>query len=263
MAVESVKFDRAVDYYDQTRGFPPGVEKEIAALVARTGQFTPAARVLEIGVGTGRIALPMSEHVGAIYGVDLSRPMMDRLRAKRTQEAIHLALADASRLPFAAGSFDGAVAVHVFHLIPTWREVLGEVARVLRPGAALVNAGNTDTLDSISGELKRRGEVPHVENVGVSEEDHDTFLVKSGWKPLGEQELIGWSTPFRPADAVAHITNRTSSATWRMTDAQIEQYAEALRRAFIERFGALDSEHIVSRAFAARAFLPPGQSAMA
>ncbi len=34
MSPESVKFDRAVDYYDQTRGFPAGVEGEVAAVIA-------------------------------------------------------------------------------------------------------------------------------------------------------------------------------------------------------------------------------------
>src|SRR5215218_7987283 len=100
MMAQSIAFDRAADYYDQTRAFPPGDEKRAAALLARAGGFTTADHVLEIGVGTGRIALPLAPHVGAIFGIDLSLPMMQRLASKRTGEAIYLTHADATRLPF-------------------------------------------------------------------------------------------------------------------------------------------------------------------
>src|SRR5439155_219267 len=40
--------------------------------------------------------------------------------------------ADAARLPFASGSFDVGTTNHVLHLIPVWRDVLKEIARVTR-----------------------------------------------------------------------------------------------------------------------------------
>src|SRR5262245_28598658 len=132
---ESVAFDRAADYYDQTRGYPPGEERAVASIIAQAGDFNKASRVLEIGVGTGRIALPVSAYTGAYVGVDISRPMMARLKAKQSGEAVYVAEADATLLPFAEHSFDGAAAVHVFHLIPGWQKALAELKRVLRPGA--------------------------------------------------------------------------------------------------------------------------------
>ena len=127
-----VGFDRAAEYYDATRGFPPGVEHRVADLIAETAALTPDACVLEVGVGTGRIARPLARRVRGVVGVDISGAMMKRLQAQRGHAAetgwIELALADAARLPFPDDSFDAAIGVHVFHLIPNWREVLSELA---------------------------------------------------------------------------------------------------------------------------------------
>lgn len=253
---ESIKFDRAVEFYDQTRGFPPGIEKQAAALLARVGGLSKASRSLEIGVGTGRIALPMSEHVGVIIGVDLSRPMMDKLLEKQRGERIALAEADASRLPFPAAAFDGAVAVHVFHLIPTWREVLAELARVLRPGAPLVVARNADRTDSIGDELRRRGMPGRLPNVGIQEEEYDTFLVDAGWRRQGEAEDISWEEPFRPAELLERVRSRSNSGTWRMSDDELARYVEAVRDILAERYPDLDAEYMRAHRFKAEAYLP-------
>ena len=51
-------FDRAAEYYDTTRGYAPGSAEGIRdAIVTYTGAGRNA-RFLELGVGTGRIALP-------------------------------------------------------------------------------------------------------------------------------------------------------------------------------------------------------------
>src|SRR5262245_32739176 len=114
----SVSFDRAAEYYDQTRGFPPGVENPATALFMKAGNLTSHSRVLEIGVGTGRIALPLVSQVGSFFGIDISPAMMHRLRSKPGGEKIALIQGDALHLPFADASLDAVVAVHVFHLIP-------------------------------------------------------------------------------------------------------------------------------------------------
>ena len=253
---ESIKFDRAVDFYDQTRGFPAGIETQAAEIIARAGGFSAASRTLEIGVGTGRIALPMSARVGTIIGVDLSRPMMDKLREKQRDERVWLAEADASRLPFGAGTFDGAVGVHVFHLIPTWREVLAELARVLKPGAPLVVARNADRTDSIGDELRRRGMPGRLPNVGIQEEEYDTFLVDAGWRRKGEPEEISWEEAFRPSYLLERVRSRSNSGTWRMTDDELAHYVEAVKGILAERYPDLDAEYMRAHRFKAEAFLP-------
>jgi ubiquinone/menaquinone biosynthesis C-methylase UbiE len=140
----SVNFDRAASYYDATRGFPPGVAEQVRdAIVARVG-LARDGRILELGVGTGRIALPFVQAGYRFTGVDLAREMLAVFRGKL--EGHHtppsLVQGDVTDLPFASGSFDLVVGVHVLHLVADWRKTLLEARRVLRPGGTLLMAGS-------------------------------------------------------------------------------------------------------------------------
>ncbi len=258
MSTDSVAFDRAADYYDRTRGFPPGVETEVAALIARVGGFTSSSRVLEIGVGTGRIALPLSAHVRGYYGIDLARPMMDRLRAKQTDEPVYVAQGDATRLPFPDHVFDGVIAVHVFHLIPAWREVLGEVTRVLRPGAPLVHGGNgrvvMDKLQEIWRETtheahEAEGAIPHRARM--------TFLADNGWRPQGEAQTAHFVSYRAPQDFLNSMEGRYFSSTWRMSDEQIARGIAAVRAYVAEHYPDPTLREAVEANFQVQAYLPP------
>ncbi len=138
----SVSFDRAAGYYDGTRSLSPGAEGAVTELLA--GELAGLGSILEIGVGTGRIALPLHAAGIDMTGVDLSLPMMEVLRRKNGGRApFSLGLADATRLPFTDDSFGGAVVCHVFHLIPPWPEAAAELLRVIRPGGRIcLEVGN-------------------------------------------------------------------------------------------------------------------------
>jgi ubiquinone/menaquinone biosynthesis C-methylase UbiE len=69
--------------------------------------------------------------------VERARRRLGRLRAGRP---IALAVADATRMPFADGEFDAVFEAGVVHHVPPWREALKEMGRVLRPGGLLVFA---------------------------------------------------------------------------------------------------------------------------
>lgn len=128
----SVSFDRAADYYDQTRARPEPLIAHLLPVLPRDGMC------LEIGVGTGRIAIPLTEKGIELVGVDISREMLKKLVAKRRAGRPRVAVADATRLPFDDRTFASAIAAHVLHLIPGWRSAVDEVLRVLRPGGTLV-----------------------------------------------------------------------------------------------------------------------------
>ena len=136
----SISFDRAADYYDKTRGLPQEHSEALADLLAAE---IGDSRCLEIGVGTGRIALPLYKRGTRLTGVDLSAPMLARLKANAGgQLPFPVLVADATRLPFHDASYDVLLASHVFHLIPDWRQAADEALRVVRPdGALLVDFG--------------------------------------------------------------------------------------------------------------------------
>ncbi len=258
MATESVKFDRAVEYYDETRGYPPGEEKPVAELIARTGGFSSASHILEIGVGTGRIALPVSAHIKSYYGVDISRLMMQKLKKKQAGEPVYIAEADATRLPFPDNTFDGATAVHIFHLIPDWRGALKEVARVLRPDAPLVHCWSKDSdglrklWDTWSAVVPTDSRRP-----GVEWERNPNFLENEGWTTPAEAQTYTYSVNRTVNGFLNMINQRMWSALWTMTDEEIERGLAAVQPIIETEFPDHDAPIVSSTTIYARAYFPP------
>lgn len=137
----SISFDRAAGYYDQTRSLPDALMDQ---LVSRLVEALPReGTCLEIGIGTGRIALPLIQSGIRVVGVDISAEMLRRLREKAGD--VPVAIADATRLPFADRTFHSAIASHVLHLIPAWKAAVDELARVVVPGGIVLASRSGDT----------------------------------------------------------------------------------------------------------------------
>jgi ubiquinone/menaquinone biosynthesis C-methylase UbiE len=136
----SLSFDRAADFYDATRALPPEVAESLTdAIIA---ELRGTERLLEPGVGTGRISRPLTERGIHVVGFDISMLMMAQLRAQLSPRhtSPDLLLADATRMPFRDDSFPAMLFVHVLHLIPGWREAVAEMLRVLAPGGVILSS---------------------------------------------------------------------------------------------------------------------------
>jgi SAM-dependent methyltransferase len=134
---ESVVFDRAAEYYDRTRVTDPAAIRAMVDVLE--SQLGGDGRVLEIGVGTGALALPLRERGLPLVGLDLSMPMMRKLVDKTGGvRPFPLVQGDATRLPLADRSLGGAYARWVLHLISNWRDAVSELCRVVRPGGRVV-----------------------------------------------------------------------------------------------------------------------------
>ena len=142
--------------YDRTR-VPIGVEIILGCLAAGGGSLA-SLRLLDAGCGTGSYTAVLRPHVGAIDAVDLNPSMLGVARAKLDHTpgcpvALHEAGIDA--LPFEDARFDAVMVNQVLHHLPDvphdgWpllRRVLGELARVLRPGgSAIINTCSHEQL---------------------------------------------------------------------------------------------------------------------
>jgi SAM-dependent methyltransferase len=115
-----------------------------ALLAAAAGEWRSAARLLDIGCGAGRNAVPLARAGWDVYGVDLSLPMVTTARARvaaaQLTDRAHILLAPMDRLPFASASFDFIVAHGIWNLARSGGEfgrAVDEASRVARPGCAL------------------------------------------------------------------------------------------------------------------------------
>ena len=105
---------------------------------------SPGGRVLDIGCGAGRNALPLARLGWNVVGTDLSWPML-RAAANRTHEhrlddRLHVILAPMERIPARDRSFDLVIAHGIWNLARSaaqFRRALDEAARVAKPGAGL------------------------------------------------------------------------------------------------------------------------------
>jgi SAM-dependent methyltransferase len=141
MITDSISFDRAAGYYDRTRALPVELAARQTEMLA--GVLTGCTAVLEIGVGTGRIALPLWRRGVSVVGLDLSAAMLRRLRANAGGDNFPLVMGDATRIPFGETTLDAVVAAHVLHLIPEWRQAVAEIHRVLRSGGIFLQTRGT------------------------------------------------------------------------------------------------------------------------
>lgn len=115
----------------------------LCAVLRAFGDMT-GLRVLDLGCGKGRFAARLVERGARVIGLDVSSAMLGQARGLARVRGT------ARRLPFAAGSFDGVVAIEVFEHFSAagLDDALAELKRVLRPGGLLAvvdkNAGALD-----------------------------------------------------------------------------------------------------------------------
>lgn len=97
-------------------------------------------RVLDIGCGAGRNAVPLAQAGAAVCGADLSWAMLSAAAARNTPAMVSLALAPMDILPWRDRVFDLIVAHGIWNLARSGAELrraIGEAARVAAPDARL------------------------------------------------------------------------------------------------------------------------------
>jgi len=241
----SVSFDRAAEYYDETRAIDR--EALAACLDLLATEFRGRGTGLEIGVGTGVLALPLAEAGIPLVGLDYSSTMLAKLVDKAGGRApLPLLQGDATALPFGDERFGGAYARWVLHLIEDWEGALAELSRVVRPGGVVMIEPGGYGLVGPWREiwLRMREEVGEAADpIGFDTreglDELDAAFARHGAMPRSVPEIV-----LRSRTSVARFLDeserRLFSWTWRIPEDDLTRALRSLRAWAQQRFGDLD-----------------------
>ncbi|MFD3504933.1 class I SAM-dependent DNA methyltransferase [Streptomyces sp. NPDC058676] len=189
---------------------------DVLAELAGTG------RALELGIGTGRIALPLSRRGVEVHGIDLSRAMTDRLRAKPGGEAIGVTIGDFATTRVAGGF---SVACLVFNTIMNLTTQDAQVD-CFRNAAAHLEPGGCFVVEVMVPDLRRlppgQNAVPfHVGSTRLGFDTYDVATQSMSSHHVEVEDGRGsfWSIPFRyvwPAelDLMARLAGMRLRERW-------------------------------------------------
>jgi len=206
--------------YDETSAemFAPGVlDPAVAFLAGLAG-----GGALEFGIGTGRVALPLSRRGIPVHGIDLSEAMVDRLRAKPGADRVGVTIGD-----FATTKIDGSftLAYLVFNTVMNLTAqdeqvaCFANAAAHLRPGGCFVVEVGIPALQRLPpGETVRAFAVTPT-HLGFDEYDIERQILVSHHYWIDGGEVQRFSAPYRyvwpsELDLMARLAGMTLRERW-------------------------------------------------
>ncbi len=146
------EFDQLAELYDETRGGEERGEQYAVGIAARLPENE--GPILEVGVGTGVVALALVRRGYPVIGLDVSSPMLSRARERLGPVVV---LGDAMEMPLGTASVAHAVSVWVIHAVAQPVRLFSEVARVLRRrGRYIVCTAQRPQADDVIGQVIQR-----------------------------------------------------------------------------------------------------------
>lgn len=158
----------AAAFYDLTVWLAMfGRERSFREKTLQLARLKPGETVLDVGCGTGTLAIAAKRHVGssgAVHGIDASPEMIARAEKKARKTGVKVAFknAAAQALPFPGAQFDAVLTTMMLHHLPrkARQQCAGEMRRVLKPG------GRVLAVDFGSSALERKGFLAHFHRHG-------------------------------------------------------------------------------------------------
>ena len=137
MRSKRIDFSTNARVYDRRHG--TALSDEALERLWTGAVLEAGARVLDVGAGTGRVAIPLAHRGCEVVAVEPASGMLNELRTKALDAKILTVRAEGASLPFPAASFDAVVIARLLYLTPDWTAMLREAHRVLIAGGRLLH----------------------------------------------------------------------------------------------------------------------------
>jgi len=166
-----------------------GQLEELRLRTATLARMQPGDAVLDVGCGTGTLAMEVARRVGRagrVAGVDPGTEQIARARAKaaRRHVPIEFQIGVIEQLPFPDQTFDVVLSTLMMHHLPASlkRQGLAEIARVLKPGGRLVIA-------DFKRKQERTGQAARFHAGGSSMQDLAAMVSDAGFSEVETEEM--------------------------------------------------------------------------
>ena len=175
--------------------FTRGRERPLRDRMIQLAGLGPGEAVLDVGCGTGTLAIAAKRRVGssgAVFGVDASPPMVAKATRKSARARVDVTFTNAvvEALPFPDARFDAVLSTLMLHHLPrpVRRQCFAEIRRVLKPHGQLlvVDFGRPQERHGILAHFHRHG---HVDFAGIRAMLTDAGFTVTDEGPVGFSSL--------------------------------------------------------------------------
>lgn len=171
-----------------------GTVRKLRQRTLTLARLQPGQVALDVGCGTGTLALEVARRLGPtsrVAGVDPGAKQIARARKKAAlrNQPIEFQIGVIEQLPFPDQTFDVVFSTLMMHHLPAplKRQGLAEIARVLKPNGRLVLADFTHQAD-------RAGQAARFHAGGTRMHDLVGFLQEAGFDQMETEEIPHFST---------------------------------------------------------------------
>lgn len=181
-------------YAKQPVGNPEAFDRKIA--ITKSG-MSPDDVVLNIGCGTGSLALRLAPDAAHVHGLDVSSEMVrianDKARAQEVENVtFHLGAFDESFEAFGPESLDGVCAYSILHLLEDRPAALARIHDLLKPGGFFVSSTvclgeSWVPLGPVISVMRWLGKAPMVKS--FSKQTLEDELRRAGFEDIEQPEV--------------------------------------------------------------------------
>ena len=189
-----------------------------------------SARVLDLGCGNGRFAIPMATKLGySVTGVDGSEEMIAKARTKEGADHVEWSIQNVTRLDYRASSFDVVFMSHLLHHLDEPYALIERCFHILKPGGGLMN--RYGAMECISGDPEHtffpnaraldEARTPTVAQI-------EAWFGRAGFYEVGSRTIVQ-QTDISAEERVKRVAARVSSVLTLLDDGEFQKGLANLR----------------------------------